>query len=76
MVSVVPGVLFGVEADFLEQLFHHRLQPAGADILDLFVHLGGDLRDARDAVGGEIERHAFGAEQRDILFGQPTPWSR
>jgi len=27
------------------RLLHHRLQAAGTDILDAFVHLRGDLRD-------------------------------
>src|SRR3546814_11567637 len=57
------GAVLGFEADFLEQLFEHRLEPAGADILDLRIHLGRDPRDRLDAVLGEINGDAFGADQ-------------
>src|SRR3546814_1216429 len=40
--------VLGFEADFLEQLFKHRLEPAGAEILDLRIHLGRDPRDRLD----------------------------
>src|SRR3546814_5846244 len=58
------GAVLDFEADFLEQLFEHRLEPAGADILDLRIHLGRDPRDRLDAVLGEINGNAFGADQR------------
>jgi hypothetical protein len=36
----------GLKGDLLEQLFHHRVQPARADVLGLLVDLEGDLRQA------------------------------
>ena len=66
----LAAAVLGLEADVLEQLLHHRLQPPRADILDRFVHLGGDAGERLDAVVGEVDRHALGAEQRLILLGQ------
>ena len=66
----LAAAVLGLEADVLEQLLHHRLQPPGADILDRLVHLGGDAGERLDAVVGEVDRHALGAEQRLILLGQ------
>src|SRR3546814_8966849 len=59
-----------LETDFLDQPLHDRLEAARADILDLFVHLCRELRDACDRIVGEVQRHAFGAEQCHILFGK------
>src|SRR5437660_12560980 len=42
------AALAGVKGNFLEQLFQHGVQAPGADVLGLFVHLEGDLRDATD----------------------------
>src|SRR5690349_15816590 len=58
----LPATIFGLEADILEQLFHHRLQAARADILDGFVDLGGDAGECLDAVVGELNRDALGAQ--------------
>ena len=66
----LAAAVLGVEADVLEQLLHHRLEPPGADILDRFVDLGGDAGERLDAVVGEVDGHALGAEQRLILLGQ------
>ena len=52
-----------LEAQFLQQLFHHRLQAAGPDVLDAFVHLRRDPGDFADRIGGDGERDFLGAEQ-------------
>ena len=62
--------VLGVEAHFLQQLLHHRLQPAGTDILDLAIHLGRDPRHRANAVLGELDGHALGADQRLVLRRQ------
>ena len=49
----LAAAVLGLEADVLEQFLHHRLQPPRADILDRFVHLGGDAGERLDAVVGE-----------------------
>src|SRR3546814_14351862 len=59
-----------LETDFLDQPLHDRLEAARADILDLFVHLCREFRDACDRIVSEVQRHAFGAEQCRILFGK------
>ena len=69
----VAPALLGLEADVLEQLLQHGREPAGADILDLAVHLGGDPGDRADAVLGELDLDAFGGDQRAILLGQAGP---
>ena len=66
----VAPALLGLETDVLEQLLHHRLEPARADILDRFVDLGGDAGERLDAVLGEGDGDALGVEKRLILLGQ------
>src|SRR5438045_7922965 len=46
----------GFEAKVLEQLLHHRLQAARADVLDAFVDLGGDLGDLVDRLDRKSTR--------------------
>ena len=41
----------GVEGDVLENALHRREQAPRADILDVRVHLDGDIGDGVDAVG-------------------------
>ena len=41
-----------------------------ADILDRRIDLGGDIGERVDAVLAEIERHAFGREQRLVLLDE------
>ena len=77
----LAAAVLGVEADVLEQFLHHRLQPPRADILDRFVDLGGDAGERLDAVVGEGDGHAFGAEQapdiaRSGWRGSPTGCAR
>ena len=64
------GAVLGVEAHFFEQLFHHRLEAAGADIFDFAIHLRRDAGDGADAVFGEADIDPLGTDQRAILFGQ------
>ena len=52
----LAAAILGLEADVLEQLLHHRLEPAGADILDRLVHLCRDSGERLDAVVGEGRR--------------------
>src|SRR3546814_17387105 len=59
-----------LETDFLDQPLHDRLEAARADILDLFVHLCREFRDACDRIVSEVQRHAFGAEKCRILLGK------
>ena len=66
----LAAAVFRVEAHVLEQFLHHRLQPPRADVLERFVDLGGDAGERRDAVVGEGDGDALGAEQRLVLLGQ------
>src|SRR5262245_5008593 len=54
----------GGERDVLEQLLHHRVEPARADVLGLLVHSERGLGEALDPVRPEFELHALGLEQR------------
>jgi type III pantothenate kinase len=51
-----------------QQALHHRGQAAGADVLGALVDLVGDLRQRRMPSGSEVERHAFGGQQRLVLL--------
>ena len=53
-----------------EQAFQHRVQAAGADVLGAFVHLVSDFGDPAHAAGVEVQRHAFGRQQRFVLRAQ------
>src|SRR6185437_11160562 len=64
------GAIGGGEADFVHDALHHRMQAAGADVFHAGVHLGGDIRDCGNGVGGEVEPHAFGFHQRGVLFDE------
>src|SRR5207247_8976881 len=55
------------ERDGLQQALHHRMQTRGADVFGALVYLERDFGDALDAVGGELERDAFGLQQRGVL---------
>ena len=62
--------VLGLEAELLKQLFHHRLEPAGADVLEGFVDLRGDPGDLADRVGGDLEGDLLGADQRLVLLDE------
>ena len=66
----LAGPVGGGEAHLVEHPLHHRLQPARADVLDRAIDLGGDARDRRDRVVGEVELDAFGPHQRHILLDE------
>ena len=46
------------------------MQPAGADVLHRAVHLVGDVRQGRDAVGRELQSHPLRGQQFGVLLGQ------
>src|SRR5216110_3455368 len=55
-----------LERNLVEQLFHDRMQPAGADVFGVFIHCGGE---ACDLLNGIIEKRQLDAvcvEQRDV----------
>src|SRR4030066_505663 len=53
-----------------EQALYDGVQAACADVLGFFVHLEGDLGDTPHTVRRERQRHALGAEQGRVLFGE------
>ena len=59
-----------VKADFIQQTLHHRCQTARADVFRTLIDLEGDLRQARDALGTEIQRDLFGS---CLLYTSPSP---
>src|SRR5438552_835089 len=58
----------GLEGNLLQQLFEHGVEPPGADVLGLLVHLVGDLREAADRLGLELDVQSFGREERLVLL--------
>src|SRR4051812_20008450 len=62
-----------VEADVLEDAFQDGVQPAGADVLGRAVDLEGQVGHGLDGVAGELERDAFGPQQRLVLADQRGP---
>src|SRR5215469_9419265 len=59
-----------LEGKLIEHFFENRMQPAGADILSLLVHVGGKARDGLNGVFRDLQLHALGLEQRNILLDQ------
>ena len=53
MVTRLAGAVAGGEADLLDHLLQHGLQPAGADVLDRAVHRHGGVGQGVDGVVGE-----------------------
>src|SRR5471032_106917 len=62
--------LGGRERQLLEQLFHHRVQAARADVLGALVDREGDFGQPVDALGSELDLHVLGRQQRLVLLGQ------
>src|SRR5512134_2361481 len=60
----------GGEGDVLEQLLHHGVEPARADVLGPLVDRERGLGETLDAIGPELELHALGLEQRLVLLHQ------
>src|SRR3712207_9542448 len=46
-------------------IFHHRLQPPRADILDAFIDLGCDAGERADAIVCEGDGYAFRAQRSE-----------
>ena len=65
--------ILGLEAQLFQQLFHHGLQAAGADILDAFVHLLGNAGDGADRFGREVDGNLLGRQQGAVLLDQIGP---
>src|SRR5687768_6528531 len=57
----------GIERDVLEQLLHHRVEAARADVLGALVDRERDLGQPPHAIGRVLELHALGGEQRLVL---------
>src|SRR5262249_2108819 len=49
-----------VERHLVEQLFHDGVEPARADVLGAIVDEGGDVGDALDGVGRELQLDVLG----------------
>src|SRR3546814_3178035 len=64
---VVAVAVGGLVAQGVEQAFEHGVQATGADVLLAFVDLGGDVGEAFDRIGRELQCHAFGTQQLDVL---------
>ncbi len=61
MTSVLAAAISRGEGDLVQNALHHRLQTAGADILNTRIHRHGDVGNGIDRVVGKLQRHAFGA---------------
>ena len=64
----------GVEGDVVEDALHHRREAPRADILDIGVHLHGDIGDGLDGVRRELKLDALGLHQRHILGDEAGLW--
>src|SRR5215469_12634800 len=58
----------GFEGKLVENFFENGVKAARADIFGLLVHASCKLSDRRYGIFSDVELHAFGFEQRDILF--------
>src|SRR5216684_150117 len=58
------------EGKLIENLFEDGVEAAGADVFSLLVDDGCKLRDGVDGVVGDVQLHAFGFEQRDVLLDE------
>ena len=58
------------ERNLVEHALHHRLQPPRTDILHRRIDGDRDVRQRVDGIVGDVERDAFGLQQRDILLDQ------
>src|SRR6266540_5192740 len=59
-----------VKGYLIKQALHDRVEPAGPDILRAIIHLGRDVGDLLDRVGGKIDRHLFRGKESDLLFDE------
>jgi len=58
------------KGNLVQYPLHHRLQPPRADILHRRIDRDGDVSQRVDGAVGDVERDAFGLQQRDILLDQ------
>ena len=73
---LLAAVLAGFKRDLFQQPFHHRVQTPSADVFSGFVDLEGNLREAANTLGRELDIHAFGCQQRLVLAGQASVGGR
>src|SRR6185369_11088024 len=59
-----------LEAQFLEQPFHDRVQPTGPDILGRLIHAEGKVGQSVGGVRRELQIHALGSQERRVLLCQ------
>ena len=59
-----------IETHIIEQALHDRCQTPGTDIFGALVHIIGDLGQAGNAVGREIQGDRLGGQQGLVLFDQ------
>src|SRR5208283_1576430 len=60
----------GLEADDVEHLLHDGMQAPRADVLRAFVHAEGEMRHLLQRLRSELQLHALGVQQRDVLLGK------
>ena len=63
--GIVPAAR--VEGDVFEQILHHRMEAARADVFARHVDLFGDLGDRLDGVGRELQIDVVDGEQNSVL---------
>src|SRR6185369_1691572 len=68
--QLLAGKIRRIERDLLEELFHHRIEAPGANILRARVHLHRDLRDRLHRLRGEPEGHLFRLQELYVLRDQ------
>ena len=71
-VSSVRSV--ALKADLVEDFFQHRHQAACADIFDAGIDLFGNPGQRADGLWCELQGHAFGRHQGNILLDQRGLW--
>ena len=52
--TVLAAAVGGGEGDFFEQLLEHRVEPAGADVLDAGIDLRRQVGECSDRFVGEV----------------------
>src|SRR5579863_7172013 len=58
------------KGNFVQHALHNGLQATRADILDRRIDGNRDVGERVDRTAGDVERHALGLHQRDILLDQ------
>src|ERR1035438_9894612 len=65
--ELLPFFLRRLKADLVEHPFHNRMQSPRPNIFRTFVYPECKARDFFQRVGSELQLHAFGLQQRDVL---------